>query len=129
MKKKLREYLAALFSDEEDPAEPAYDPVHVGAALVIVLFAMTVVFWLLWALLVFGGGLQAKIVPALQVLFTSKTAADFGYIGSPYAMGVFEGWQTNVIACLLALAVMGAIAYVFARAQNKESTGHEDRVQ
>lgn len=129
MKQKLQEYLRAAFSDDEDPSEPTYDPVHVGAMIVIVLFAMTVLFWLLWALLVFGGGIQAKIAPALQVLFTSKTAGDFGYIGSPYAMGVFEGWQTNVIALALALAVMGAIAYVFHTAQTKETTSHEDRVQ
>jgi len=102
-----------FFSDKEDPNEPKYDPVHVGAMIVLVLFANTVLFWLLWALLVFGGGLQAKVVPALAVLFTKKTAADFGYMGYPYEMGVFEGWITNVVAFLLLIATLIAGWKVF----------------
>jgi hypothetical protein len=118
--KKLLRYCEEFLSDEEDPDEPVYDPVHVGAMIVLVLFAMTALFWLLWALLVFGGGIQAKIVPALQLALTARTAGEFGYIGSPYAMGVFEGWQTNAAALVLVLAVLGAIGYVFKKAQNKE---------
>jgi hypothetical protein len=121
---KLKDSAEAFLSDEEDPGEPVYDPVHVGAMIVIVLFSMTVLFWLLWALLVFGGGIQAKILPSLQLVFTAKTAGQFGYIGSPYAMGVFEGWQTNVAALVLFLAATGAIGYVFKTAQSR-STPHE----
>ncbi|MGA2090069.1 MAG: hypothetical protein ABSH12_01230 [Endomicrobiales bacterium] len=121
---KLKEYIESFLSDEEDPQEPVFDPVHVGTMIVIVLFGMTVLFWLLWALLVFGGGIQAKIFPALQMLFTSKTPGDFGYIGSPYAMGIFEGWQTNVVALILMLLVMGCIGYVFKIAQLR-SPHHE----
>jgi len=95
-----------FFSDKEDPAEPRYDPVHVGAMIVFVLLANSVLFWLLWALLVFGGGLQAKIVPLLLLIFTKKTAADFGYVGYPFEMGVFEGWITNVIAFILLIAAI-----------------------
>jgi hypothetical protein len=93
-----------FFSDTENADEPHYDPVHVGAMIVLVLFANTILFWLLWALLVFGGGLQAKIVPVVLIVFTKKTAADFGYIGYPYAMGVFEGWITNAVAFILLIA-------------------------
>ncbi|MCX5779055.1 MAG: hypothetical protein NTU66_07575 [Elusimicrobia bacterium] len=122
--KKLKEYFKAVLSDEEGPDEPVYDPAHVGAMIVIVLFVMTVLFWLLWALMVFGGGIQAKIVPLFQILFTAKTAGDFGYVGSPYAMGIFEGWQTNAVALVLALSVVFAVAYVFKIAATR-SPRHE----
>jgi hypothetical protein len=102
-----------FFSDKDDPNEPHYDPVHIGAMIVLVLFVNTVIFWLLWAFLVFGGGLQAKIVPALLVLFAKKTAADFGYIGYPYEMGIFEGWITNIVAFVLLIAALIAGWMVF----------------
>lgn len=105
--------ISEFFSDIEDPSAPKYDPVHIGAMLVIVLFANTVLFWLLWSLLVFGGGLQSKIAPLLSVLFTSKTAADFGYIAYPYAMGVFEGWITNLTAFVIFLGALAALWRVF----------------
>ncbi|MHB9155048.1 MAG: hypothetical protein ACYC5N_05055 [Endomicrobiales bacterium] len=111
--KKYLSYFLEFFSDREDPREPHYDPVHVGAMVVLVLLGMSVLFWLLWSLLVFGGGLQAKLLPFLQVVLTSKTAADFGYEGYPYAMGAFEGWVTNLAALVfLALAVV-AVWYIF----------------
>lgn len=106
---KLLNALLAYVSDEEDPDEPAYDPLHVAAMIVCVLVAMNLLFWLLWALLVFGGGIQAKILPALQVLFTAKTPADFGYVGYPYDLGVFDGWVTNVVALLFLIAVIAGI--------------------
>ena len=108
-----------FFSDIEDPAEPRYDPVHIGAMIVFVLFANTILFWLLWALLVFGGGLQAKIVPVIQIIFTNKTAHDFGYIGYPYAMGVFEGWITNVVAFIMLIAALIAGHAVFINNRGK----------
>lgn len=95
-----------FFSDKEDPNEPRYDPVHIGAMIVLILFVNTVLFWLLWSVLVFGGGLQAKVIPVLQVIFTSKTAASFGYVGYPFEMGVFEGWITNIIAFVLLIAAI-----------------------
>ncbi len=104
--KNLFQLIKDFFSDVEDRDEPRYDPVHIGAMILFVLFANTVLFWLLWALLVFGGGIQAKIVPALQLIFTKKTAHDFGYIGYPFAMGVFEGWITNVTALILLIAAI-----------------------
>jgi hypothetical protein len=112
----MKKFIAAVldfFSDADRPDEPGYDPAHVAAMIVIVLFSLNVLFWLLWSLLVFGGGIQAKVVPFLQVLFTAKTAADFGYVGYPYELGVFEGWPTNVIALIFLAAVVAAIWYVF----------------
>ena len=111
--KKVIANIADFFSDKEDPNEPGYDPVHIGAMIVLVLFANTLLFWLLWSVLVFGGGLQAKVVPVLQLVFTSKTAADFGYVGYPYEMGIFEGWITNVTALFLLLGAIVTAWYVF----------------
>jgi hypothetical protein len=112
----MNNYLRAImdfFSDDDDPDEAHYDPLHVGAMVVITLFGLSILFWLLWALLVFGGGLQAKIIPALQLLLGVKKAAELGYAGYPFQMGVFEGWVTNVIALVFLTAIIGLGWYVF----------------
>lgn len=113
--KKIVSWLRGVFSDAERPGEAKYDPVHVGAMIVLVIFGASALFWLLWALLVFGGGLQAKILPFIQIVFTSRIAADFGYEGYPYAMGVFEGWPTNLAALVILAAVILAGWHVFNR--------------
>ena len=51
--------------DPTDPAGPEYDPVHVAAILVGSLFALGTLYWLLWSLLVCGGGLFTKVGPLL----------------------------------------------------------------
>src|SRR3989339_1874086 len=107
--KKTVAWISDFFADHDDPQEPHYDPAHLGATVVVTIFAIAVLFWLLWALLVFGGGIQAKLAPALQVLTHAKTPADFGYVGYPYAMGVFEGWPTNVAALLITIALIVAL--------------------
>jgi hypothetical protein len=117
---KIGKGLLEFFSDEENSEEAGYDPVHVGAMIVTVFFALTVLFWLLWSLLVFGGGLQAKIVPFLSVLFTAKTFGDFGYVGYPYEMGIFEGWVTNVVALVLFIGAVIAVWYMFKTARDNK---------
>ena len=131
---KLKELLRTLFEyfdDTEDPVdEPVYDPVHIAGMFVITLFGISILFWLLWSLLVFGGGLQAKVVPFIQVVFTSKTWADFGYVGYPYEMGVFEGWITNVIALLFSMGVIAVIWYLYTIiTKTGEQHRYEDPVQ
>ncbi|MFH1368358.1 MAG: hypothetical protein ABII64_04440 [Elusimicrobiota bacterium] len=121
MKEKLTKLFSNFkdyFSDKEDVNEPGYDPVHIGGMIVLVLFGMTVLFWLLWALLVFGGGIQAKIMPFIELVFTPKTAADFGYVGYPYEMGVFEGWPTNLVALVFTVSIIIAIWFVFKQDSN-----------
>lgn len=115
MIKKILGWFEDLFDDTVNPDEPAYDAAHVGMMIVFVLLALTALFWLLWALLVFGGGLQAKVVPFIRIILTSKTAADYGYAGYPYQMGVFEGWITNVIALAITALAITAIWNVFKR--------------
>jgi len=107
--KTVKAWLTDLFSDEEDPNEPAYDPVHVGGVVIISMAGIGGLYWLLWTLLVFEGGLFVKLSAAAQVLFTSKTLRDFGYVGSPYEMGVFEGWVGNLVALVLCGVVLAAL--------------------
>ncbi|MBN1621545.1 MAG: hypothetical protein JW871_03025 [Endomicrobiales bacterium] len=118
--KKISDFILDFFSDKEDPEEIGYDPVHVGAMIILVLLGLSLTFWLLWALLVFGGGIQAKILPLIQVLFTSKTVGDFGYVGYPYEMGVFEGWVTNIIALVFSILVITGIWYIFTYSGKKQ---------
>ncbi|MBI3012454.1 MAG: hypothetical protein HYY63_02395 [Elusimicrobia bacterium] len=113
MIRKFWDELIRYFSDIEDPEEPVYDPAHLAAMIVIVIFSMGVLFWLLWTLLVFEGGLFKKILPAIQVLFTGKTLQDFGWVGYPYEMGVFEGFVANGVALLLTIALFVGVWWVF----------------
>lgn len=105
--------LLEFFSDEENPEEPVYDPAHLAALIVIAVFSMGALFWLLWTLLVFGGGIFKKIIPAFQVLFTSKTLQDFGWVGYPYELGVFEGFIGNLAALVLTIGLILGVWWVF----------------
>ena len=49
-----------LFTDEDDAKEPAFDPVHLGAVCIVCLVVTGLLYWLLWTLLVYEGGLFAK---------------------------------------------------------------------
>lgn len=97
--------LLDLFDADDDPNEPAYDPVHLGAMLILTLITVGALYWILWTLLVYEGGLFSKIVPVLQLLLRSKTPAELGYRG-PWDRGVFEGWAGNLGALLIAVVVV-----------------------
>jgi hypothetical protein len=118
--KNILNYLDKVFDDTENPEEPKYDPVHVGGMIVLSLLGISVLFWLLWSLLVFGGGIQAKVVPFLKIVFTSATAADFGYVGYPFEMGVFEGWPTNVIALVISIVLFVMITKIIYKGGKNE---------
>lgn len=111
--KKFWQECAYYFSDEEDPNEAIYDPAHFASMIILVIFSTGVLFWLLWTLLVFEGGIFQKIIPALRVGFTSKTLQDFGWLGYPYEMGIFSGFIGNGIALILTIALVVAIWWVF----------------
>ena len=117
-------WLNWLFDDTEDPEEPGYDPVHLGAAVLITFTAMGLLYWLLWALLVLEGGFFQKILPSFAVLFHLKTPQDYGYQG-PWDRGLFEGILGNTLAFILACAVAAALASLYRDARNKpQATGH-----
>ena len=109
----MNKFFTDLLDDKDDPNEPVYDPVHFGAALLLILTALGALYWLLWTLVVYEGGLPAKISAALSVLFTSKTLADVGYQNAPYAMGVFTGWFGNLSALVLTAALIALLHRAF----------------
>lgn len=121
-KASLLDAAVRFFSDDEDPNEPVYDPVQLGGTIVLTISGMGAIYWLLWTLLVFEGGIFLKAQAFAQVLFTSRTLKDLGYEGYPYAMGPFEGWYGSVGALLLlalTAAAMRRIFQRFARARRK----------
>lgn len=111
-------WLEWLFDDTEDPDEPVYDPVHLGAAVLITLTAMGLLYWLLWTLLVYEGGFFAKLLPALAVAFTAKTRQDYGWEG-PWDHGQFEGLLGNSVAFLLTGVVAWALASLYRDAAHR----------
>ena len=115
--RKARDWVLALF-DDDDPNEPGYDPVHLGAAIVITLASLGCLFWLLWTLLVYEGGLLLKIAALARLLFTPVTLAELGYEGS-YAQGAFEGWFGNLIALGFTIALAVSLRRLFRDAERR----------
>ncbi|MBI5240275.1 MAG: hypothetical protein HY926_07360 [Elusimicrobia bacterium] len=110
----LREGLLDLFTDdEEDDREPFFDPVHLGAVCIVCLTVVGALYWLLWTLLVYEGGLFIKLRAALAVLLTERSLRDFGYEGTPYAQGAFEGWLGNLTALALSVLVLWALLHLY----------------
>lgn len=98
----------ALFEDD-DGRSARYDPVHLAGVLVACMAALGVLFWLLWTLLVYEGGIGVKLAALADIAFRGKTLADFGWTGAPDRQGVFEGWTANVAALLLSALVLAAL--------------------
>ena len=95
-----------LFEGEDAADEPFYDPVHLAGVLIACLVAIGALFWLLWTLLVYEGGLPSKAAALASVLFGGRTLADYGWTGAPDRLGVFEGWPANVAALLISGGVL-----------------------
>lgn len=49
-----------LFEDDR-PEEPRFDPVHLAGVLIAAQVVAGALFWLLWTLLVFEGGIAASV--------------------------------------------------------------------
>jgi hypothetical protein len=115
---KLWESFVGIFSEAEDPDEPFFDPVHLGAVCIACMAAIGGLYWLLWTLLVYEGGIFPKLRATLAIVFTGKTLKDFGYEAAPYAMGVFEGWVGNLIALVLTILLVGALHHLYRTAKD-----------
>ncbi|MEW6556411.1 MAG: hypothetical protein AB1349_03550 [Elusimicrobiota bacterium] len=126
MLKKIWLWFCDVFSDEENPDEPIYEPVHIASMIVLTLFGISILYWLFWSLLVYKGGLVSKIIPFLSVIFTSKTLASFGYEGYPYEMGIFEGWITNVVALLFLCLLVWRIVKIVKGEQPQSARNPRD---
>ncbi len=113
--KRVVENVKKYFSKASDIEARQEYYTYLAGNIVLTLFFMNIFFWLLWAMLVFKGGIFPKIPAIGYVIFTKKTLADFGYEGYPYEMGIFEGWPTNVIALFLFIAFLTACYKVYER--------------
>ena len=108
-------FLEDLFSEDDDPREPGFDPIQLGGAVVITLAAMGALYWLLWTLLVYEGGIFMKLRALALLAFTKTRLSDLGYEAAPYAMGPFEGWLGNLVALALSAQVVRSIARLYKR--------------
>ncbi|MBI3551497.1 MAG: hypothetical protein HY077_03195 [Elusimicrobia bacterium] len=100
---------AADWLDSDDPEEPAYDPVHFGTVLVVTLIAVGALYWLLWTLLVYEGGLPAKLSALAQLASGGNPGPD-----------AFEGWLGNTAALILAAAAVAALHAIYRKAAAKK---------
>lgn len=118
---KLRKVLSWIegFLKEDDGTEPSFDPVHLAGTLVVCMTAAGGLYWLLWTLLVFEGGIFPKIPAALAVLMTGRTLRDYGYDPRTASMGVFEGWAGNVTALIFLLLLLAALMSVYQKAAKR----------
>lgn len=110
--KRLSEKALALF-DEDDPQEPFYDPVHLGAAAVGTLAAVGALYWLFWTLLVYEGGLFLKLGLLLD-LASGKLKGPFSPMNDP-----FEGWLANVVALGVLSLLLGALHRLYRHAARR----------
>ncbi|MHB2026164.1 MAG: hypothetical protein ACYCPQ_05950 [Elusimicrobiota bacterium] len=104
----LRRGVADIFDSDDDPAEPFYDPIHLAAVLIVVMVLFGVLYWLLWTILVYEGGIFLKIQSAWLVLFGGKTLSDLGYHGY-YDSGAFRGWIGSAAAAIIFFLCVAAI--------------------
>lgn len=106
------------FDAEDDPAEPFYDPVHLGGVLIVAMVVAGALFWLLWTLLVFEGGLFPKLGALLDLALSRRSLAELGYRGA-WDRGVFEGWLGNSVAAALAVLLCASLHRLHARAASR----------
>ncbi len=125
--KSLAYFCAQWIGEDDDSSRPIYDPVHLAAALVASLAALGALYWLLWTLLVYDGGLFSKVGPFLRVLIGSKTLADYGYRGSPYQMGVFRGWIGNLGAFIILVGLVIVLHRSYQDAAGRTKKDRESR--
>lgn len=78
------------FFEEESPEEPRYDPIHLATVLIVVQVVVGALFWLLWILLVYEGGLGS---------FWNASS------GEPQK----EGWVGNVSALVTLVLIIEAL--------------------
>ena len=108
--RKLRAFAEWLDADD-DPEVPAYDPVHLGGMLVVNLVVIGVVYWLLWTLLVYEGGLPGKLTALARLA-----------LGRPNGPDAFEGWFGNFAALVLCGVTAGALHRQYAEAARRPAS-------
>ncbi len=113
-------WLRGLLEPEEKPEEPHYDPVHLAQVLVAFLASIGALYWLLWTLLVYQGGIFSKLGALAKLAMGRATLKSLGYEG-PWAMGAFEGWVGNVGALLVSVLVLAFLHRLYMDAERRAS--------
>ena len=67
----------ALFESNDDPSEPHYDPVHLAVVLVGTQVVIGCLYWLLWTVFVYEGGISrhVRLAHVVALLLCSLTIA------------------------------------------------------
>ncbi len=104
---------SALFDETEDPSAPRYDPVHLATVLIACQVVAGALFWLMWTLLVYEGGLPRKL-GAFFTRWTDPAAEthmlrDAGAFGGPGHSNVYDGLAANLVALVLFGLVLAAL--------------------
>ncbi len=115
---KADEWLRGLLEPEIPPEAPRYDPVHLAQVLVGFLASIGALYWLLWTLLVYQGGLYQKIGGLAKLAMGRATFKSLGYEG-PWAMGVFEGWIGNVGALAVSILTLAFLHRLYMDADRR----------
>ncbi|MFI5347697.1 MAG: hypothetical protein ACHQ51_15085 [Elusimicrobiota bacterium] len=100
--KKLWKGWTDLFADDDGPEVPHYDPVHLAAVVVGCMVVIGALFWLLWTLFVYEGGLFVKIGALIAPNPNDHRVT-------------FEGWQAN----LAALFIAGYVVHLLQKADRR----------
>lgn len=105
----------------DDPHEPEFDPADLASVLIVVMVVMGALYWLLWTLLVYEGGIFSKLAAVFHILAGSRKLSDFGYLGS-YEQGLFEGWLGNLGALILTVVIVAALHRLYQEAAKRHET-------
>ena len=89
-------------------------------SVIVTIAALGCLYWLLWTLLVYEGGIFLKFWAVGRLLFTRATLADLGYEGS-YAQGDLEGWFGNCAALVLTVVVFFRLRRLYREAAAKHA--------
>ncbi|MFH1784076.1 MAG: hypothetical protein ABH868_04190 [bacterium] len=83
----------------------SYDPANVAAMIVIIIFTFAVLFWLLWSLLVFKGGILTKMIMLFHIVIGKQASSAFG-------VSAWDGWIINTGALLIAAFFTTAVVRI-----------------
>lgn len=92
--------------NKPDDKSSGYDPANVAAMIVIVIFGLAVLFWLVWSLLVFKGGILTKLLMLIQIIIGKESFSGVN-------MQLWDGWVINTVALGILLVFTGGIFFLF----------------
>ena len=126
--RKILKLIEGLFNEEKskDETAPVIDEFYLAATIIVDIIALTVLFWLLWSILVYGGGIFPKIKALLEIIFCGKSFKDFGWNFYPYDIGVFTGFITNIIGIILLCFFIVSVSKIMRKVVEKLSKGEKE---